>query len=120
MKIGDNLKRLRNISELDRKSAAKQLGISVQALGYYENDKREPPFEVLEKMKDLYQASFSSMFGEETLSENVKKGLIEHTVDMLIDEGFFNGEYFEDQTKETQQVIIAAINALVKNKNSAN
>lgn len=50
MTIGDNIKRLRNSKNITQKELAERLGTSQQNLAQYENGKRNPKIETLQKI----------------------------------------------------------------------
>ncbi|MCH5157203.1 MAG: helix-turn-helix transcriptional regulator [Clostridiales bacterium] len=63
MKIGKNLKELRNYKNLTQDDVAKVLNISRQAYCRYENDQRELSLEMLCKLADFYEESTDNILG---------------------------------------------------------
>lgn len=57
MKFGDILKKLRLGAGLTQIQMAEKLGISRSTVGMYEQGKREPDFELEEKIADLFNVS---------------------------------------------------------------
>lgn len=73
MNIGAALKAYREKNQLSQEAVASYLDIKRELLSYYENDVREAPVELLEKLADLYGAELSDFFEEDlnTLNTNV-------------------------------------------------
>lgn len=65
MKIGTNLKYLRDINSKTQKQVADALGISQVAYSRYETDKREPDFETLDKIANYYKIEVHQIFLKE-------------------------------------------------------
>ena len=51
------LKAIRKAKHLNQQKVALDLNISLEALSYYENGKREPSLELLKKMSDYFNVS---------------------------------------------------------------
>lgn len=61
--LGDILKHLREERKITQKELAKYLGVSDRSVGYYENGKRTPPPDMLEKIADFYNVSVDYLLG---------------------------------------------------------
>lgn len=68
--FGKKLEILRNLKGLTRKELAEALGISPETLKGYEYGKREPNFEMLEKIANYFTVSFNFLFGREEIAED--------------------------------------------------
>ncbi|MCO4291352.1 helix-turn-helix transcriptional regulator [Solitalea sp. MAHUQ-68] len=62
MTTGAILKAFRERNNLSQETVASFLGIRREMLSYYENDSREAPLDVLEKLADLYGADLADFF----------------------------------------------------------
>jgi Predicted transcriptional regulators len=120
MKIGVNLRKFREEVGLDRKEAAKALGVSIPTLGHWENDDNEPSFVHLEKISKLYNKSISEIFGETSakpLSTPVKNTLLDKVIELLNSEGLLNNADSYDDLDENSKIMIkSAINKIIENK----
>jgi len=63
------LKELRSSKKMSQKDLADVLGITYQAVSFYENNKRQPSFETLTKIADYFDVSTDYLLGE----TNIKK-----------------------------------------------
>ncbi len=63
MSFGEVLKDLRTEKRLTRYQLAKELNLSLSALTKYENDEREPKFEILLKISDYFLVSLDYLLG---------------------------------------------------------
>lgn len=61
--IDKRLKNLRSEKKLLQKDVAKHLNISTSAYGYYEQGKRNPDVEMIEKLADFYECSTDYLIG---------------------------------------------------------
>jgi len=59
----NRLKQCREQKGLSQKEVALTLGVSVQAISYWENDSRTPSKENLQKLSQLYEASVDYLLG---------------------------------------------------------
>ena len=62
MKIGELIKLYREKNCLSQQTVADYLNIKREALSYYENNERDAPLEILEKLADLYGADLTDFF----------------------------------------------------------
>ena len=67
MKIGENLKKLRQAKGLSQEALARVLNISRQAYCRYENDQREISLDALCALADFYEESTDSILGREPI-----------------------------------------------------
>lgn len=68
--IGKNLKAFREANGFTQDAVADFLAIKREMISYYENGAREAPFDVLERLSDLYGAGLDNFYSED---ENVVK-----------------------------------------------
>lgn len=68
--IGRRLKALREEKELKQEDVAKAIGVTPEAIGNYENGKREPKGEILTKLADYFQVSTDYLLGRKTKAQN--------------------------------------------------
>lgn len=62
-KFGQELKRLRLKKEMTQEDLAKILGVARSAVGLYEQGRREPDFETLEKIADFFNVDLDTLTG---------------------------------------------------------
>jgi len=77
MKYGHRIAELRDQRGLTQEELSISLGISRAALSHYEKNRREPDFETLTKMADLFGVSLDYLIGrtnnpETTLDQDVR------------------------------------------------
>lgn len=65
-KFSDMLSYLRKREGLSQKELAEKLGISRSAIGMYERGDREPNFELLEAIADLFNVNMNTLMGTST------------------------------------------------------
>ena len=61
--IGNRLKGLREESNLLQKELADKVNVSAGAIGMYENNKRNPDYETLNKLADCFEVSVDYLLG---------------------------------------------------------
>lgn len=62
--FGERLKELRKESELTQKELADKLSISSSAVAMYERGNREPSFEIMEEIADLFNVDMNFLLGK--------------------------------------------------------
>lgn len=62
-KIGDKIKELRKQSKMTQQELAKKLGITPSAVGMYEQNRREPKYEVLEQLSKIFSVTCDHLLG---------------------------------------------------------
>lgn len=65
MKYGKLLKNERISRKLTQKELAKAIGITQQAISFYENDINEPTIYIIVKIADFYEISIDELIGRE-------------------------------------------------------
>jgi transcriptional regulator with XRE-family HTH domain len=66
MNFSERLKQLRTNKELTQRELAKLLNLSNGSIAMYETGKREPDFNILEKIADFFNVSVDYLLGRET------------------------------------------------------
>ncbi|SHH73526.1 helix-turn-helix domain-containing protein [Sporanaerobacter acetigenes] len=92
--ISERLKELREEKNLLQKDLAKHLNISTSAYGYYEQGKRNPDTETIEKLADFFNVSTDYLLGRTNykknpnISEHLNYNEIEKSIaEKLLNEG---------------------------------
>ena len=124
-KIGKRLEKCRQNLGMSQQEVADKLGITRATLGHWENDKREPSFDMLNKLSEIYNVTIGEFFGENpeatVLSEETKNSLFESSINMLSEKGLIDkNKKFEDQDEITKNIILSLIDQTIMklNKNS--
>lgn len=63
------LKQIRKLNKLSQMKVAMDLNISREALSHYENGKREPSIQLLNKMSDYFNVSIDYLINGEEFSK---------------------------------------------------
>ena len=61
--FGERLKTLREDRDLKQKDLAKFIGVSDRTIGMYEQERREPDFEILKKIADYFNVTVDYLLG---------------------------------------------------------
>jgi transcriptional regulator with XRE-family HTH domain len=83
MKYGNRLSELRDRRGYTQEELANLLGISRAALSHYEKNRREPDFETLTKVADLFHVSIDYLIGRTDHPEKVLDPEVRDFVDNL-------------------------------------
>ena len=62
---GEALKYQRENNNLSQTELAKQIGVTQQAISYYENNKNEPTIGICEKLADFYGITIDELIGRD-------------------------------------------------------
>lgn len=62
--IGNRLKQLREEKNLPKATLAKELNMTPQSYGLYENEKRSPDYQTLKKLANYFTVSMAYLLGE--------------------------------------------------------
>ena len=65
MKLGDNIRSFRIHSGLTQKELAKKLSISTSAVGMYEQNRRMPDLDTLQKLAQIFDISIDDLIGSD-------------------------------------------------------
>lgn len=63
--FGKILKQLRSENSLSQKEFGNALGVSRQAVGYWEKGEREPDMDTIKKIAEYFDVSINYLFGKE-------------------------------------------------------
>lgn len=74
--LGNRLKSLRSEKEVGQKDIADFLNISTSAYGFYEQGKRKPPSEILNKLAEYFNVSVDYLLGRTDI-KNIKNKSVE-------------------------------------------
>ena len=70
--LGKRIKELRKKKGLTQKDLALYLGVSDRAVGYYENEQRTPPPDILQKIADFFNVSVDYLLGRTDNPSEIK------------------------------------------------
>lgn len=100
-----NLIELRKIFSLKQSEVAQQIGVSKQAYGLYETDKRQASYETLIKLADFFNVSVDYLLGRE---EKEKTPVFQRKTEIQA--------YFDELTPYEQGEVIGYIKRMLYNK----
>lgn len=90
--IGKNIKAYRDINKLSQDTVANFLSVKREMISYYENGTREIPYQVLNRLSDLYGVELSDFYEEDEnlVNENVAcafrtDGLEKSDIETIVD-----------------------------------
>ncbi|CAM3642676.1 helix-turn-helix transcriptional regulator [Cohnella lubricantis] len=83
MNIGDRIAELRDARSLTQEQLASSLGISRAALSHYEKNRRQPDFDTLIKLADVFHVSIDYLFGRTNRPEITLDPKVRDFVDQL-------------------------------------
>lgn len=75
--FGDRIRRLREERSLKQSQVAEILGVNRKAISHYENNLREPSYEILIRMADLYHVRTDYLLGYDSVRYIDASGLSE-------------------------------------------
>ena len=87
----DMLKYLRNREHLSQSELADKLGVAKSTISMYEVGKREPDFETLESIADLFNVDMNFLLGKDG-SENDDHYYLDEETRQIAEEAFKNPE----------------------------
>ena len=73
---GEYLKSERQIRKISQEKLAKAIGITQQAISYYENDINEPTIGICEKIADFYGITLDELVGRDYNTPNTNKNAV--------------------------------------------
>ncbi|PYG84266.1 helix-turn-helix protein [Ruminiclostridium sufflavum DSM 19573] len=71
--FSENLRKLREFRNIDRKSLANILGVKYQTIFQYENGVREPSFDTLRKISSFFGVSIDALINNDEENNNTTK-----------------------------------------------
>ncbi|WP_036689378.1 LexA family protein [Paucisalibacillus globulus] len=84
---GKKLKELRDLEGWTQEDVAKKLGVTKQTYSNYENEKRKPGLDMIQKLSEVYQVDIDRVFGNEPdmiVRENGKTYEVEFKANHLL------------------------------------
>lgn len=130
MGLADRLKNLRKEKGLYQKDVAEEIGLTASAIGFYEQGKRKPDNDTLQRLADYYDVSTDYLLGrtnERSSADKIKKALSEDEEllefwDELKDREDLQLMFKQtkDLSPETIQQIISIIKTFEKEQDDAN
>lgn len=115
--FGQRLRELRNQKKYTQEYVANLIGVTRAAYSAYESDKRQPNFEILSKLANLYGVTTDYLLGRnQTPAWATKKDTLE--LRNFIDENSAGGMTFdgEDLTKEENEKVEIAMTQIFWDK----
>ena len=76
--LSDRLKKLRKEKGLYQKDVAEEIGLTASAIGFYEQGKRKPDNDTLQRLADYYDVSTDYLLGrtnERSPADKIKKAI---------------------------------------------
>ena len=84
-KFSTRLKELRQNMNLRQEQVAKLIGVNKSAISTYENDTRQPSFEILVRLANLYRVSTDYLLGQTNSRSLDLSGLSEEEATLICD-----------------------------------
>ena len=81
--FGNRIRRLREEKNLKQEQVASVLRVNRKAVSHYENDIREPSFEILLKMADLYHVRTDYLLGRDPCRAITASGLSDNEFSLI-------------------------------------
>jgi putative transcriptional regulator len=123
MKIGNKLETLRTNCGFQREDVATTLGVAQSTLSHWERDKREPSFEMLDKLAELYNTTVSEIFvkdySEQTESIIIKESTnVDLLASTIINMGKNNdlneNDGFSKASESAKQILLGLLDLHIK------
>ena len=67
----ERLRTMRMARNLTQGDLGKRIGVSASAVGMYEQGRREPSFEILEALADVFNVPIDALYGEEDIDRDL-------------------------------------------------
>lgn len=83
MKYGERIAELRERHGITQKELSERIGISRASLSHYETNRREPDFETLSALADLFQVSVDYIIGRTANPKSILSEALSRFVDTL-------------------------------------
>lgn len=95
----EKIKELRKSKKFTQKDVAEKIGITRPAYTAYEIGKRQPDFETLQKIADLYEVSIDYLLGREEIENSPQYTSVD--LDKMLDSAMsFDGKPMTDNDRE--------------------
>lgn len=82
-RFSDNLKRFRKQNHMTQTQLAEKIGVGRSAVSMYEMGEREPDFETLEAIADIFNVDMAVLLGTETKKSPSEDGAIDGDPELL-------------------------------------
>lgn len=82
-RFSDNLKRFRKQNHMTQTQLAEKIGVGRSAVSMYEMGEREPDFETLEAIADIFNVDMAVLLGKETKKSPSEDGEIDELLEEL-------------------------------------
>ncbi|MDU4131336.1 MAG: helix-turn-helix transcriptional regulator [Clostridium perfringens] len=104
--LNNRLKSLRNEKGVLQKDVAEYLKISTSAYGFYEQGKRIPDVETLNKLSDYYNVSIDYLLGKSNIKESAEDIINDDTLTLALhNDNGIDEELPEEAKKEIEDFI---------------
>ncbi|EJT5915775.1 XRE family transcriptional regulator [Clostridium perfringens] len=104
--LNNRLKSLRNEKGVLQKDVAEYLKISTSAYGFYEQGKRIPDVETLNKLSDYYNVSIDYLLGKSSIKESAEDIINDNSLTLALhNDNDIDGELPEEAKKEIEDFI---------------
>ena len=104
--LNNRLKSLRNEKGVLQKDVAEYLKISTSAYGFYEQGKRIPDVETLNKLSDYYNVSIDYLLGKSNVKESAEDIINDDTLTLALhNDNGIDEELPEEAKKEIEDFI---------------
>lgn len=113
--FGKKLRTIRKNVNLTQADLAKKLGLSASTIGMYEQNRREPNFEILRKICDVLSTHANYLIGDQEADSDIienSKGFIELVNNTNLQIG--NKKADREQTQKARKIIISAVEKAIK------
>lgn len=102
MNIGANIKFIRTKENLTQKEFSDKIGISRNALINYENNKRVPPIDVVQKISNTFKINLYDILEKESYSDDFYKNIYKDlhnttSIKHVLEIAFLHNEYLNDK-----------------------
>lgn len=67
----ERLRTMRMARNMTQTELGKRIGVSASAIGMYEQGRREPSFEILEALADVFNVPIDGLYGEEEIDKDL-------------------------------------------------
>ncbi|MGV1065471.1 helix-turn-helix domain-containing protein [Clostridium perfringens] len=104
--LNNRLKSLRNEKGVLQKDVAEYLKISTSAYGFYEQGKRIPDVETLNKLSDYYNVSIDYLLGKSNIKESAEDIINDETLTLALhNDNSIDDELPEEARREIEDFI---------------
>jgi len=109
MKIGRKLESLRNRAGLSLQEVADKIDASKSTISHWENNKREPTFDMLDRLAEIYNTNIQNIFSNEDLEDHIKANFLDRIILELNSEGAFKNTGIDGLDQSSKQILLGAL-----------